>query len=188
VEANLQGRRPPARARLQQGAIADDTAALRAADPSQAPAPDPLAAANPLRWRRLNRPQLARQGEPLPVSALPADADSPPAPPAFEERQHRRIPCRSGHRGVRAVPASCVMVCPHAVIRAKVVEPAALGGRPGRLAIARPATSHWPGQRLHPAGGAEDCTGCASAWICTGRNRAEPRRKAINMEPRAPRR
>jgi pyruvate-ferredoxin/flavodoxin oxidoreductase len=81
----------------------------------------------------------------------------------------------------------CVVVCPHSVIRAKVVEP-------GQLAAAPPALKHtparWKGRehlryllQVTP----EDCTGCAlCVQVCPAKNKAEPRKKAVNLAPQAP--
>ncbi|MFO0119845.1 MAG: 4Fe-4S dicluster domain-containing protein, partial [Cyanobium sp.] len=81
----------------------------------------------------------------------------------------------------------CVMVCPHAVIRAKVVEPQALQAAPSGFLSAPARDQHWAGQSFTLQVAAEDCTGCSlCVEICPVRHRGEPRRKAINMEPQRP--
>ncbi|APD48841.1 pyruvate:ferredoxin (flavodoxin) oxidoreductase [Synechococcus sp. CS-602] len=186
VEANLQAV-DASRARLQQVPIADDepASAAAAADPSQAPAPDPLAAASAA-LRRLIAPQLARQGDRLPVSALPADGSFATGTARFEKRNiAESVPVWDTEVCVQC--GKCVMVCPHAVIRAKVVEPAALADAPAGFAHAAARDHHWQGQSFTLQVAAEDCTGCGlCVEVCPARNRAEPRRKAINMEPQRP--
>jgi pyruvate-ferredoxin/flavodoxin oxidoreductase len=81
----------------------------------------------------------------------------------------------------------CVLVCPHAVIRGKVYEPAALAGAPDTF---KSTAARWPemkGQRYTLQVAPEDCTGCRlCVEVCPAKNKSEVRLKAINMAPLDP--
>ncbi|PZU97038.1 MAG: pyruvate:ferredoxin (flavodoxin) oxidoreductase [Cyanobium sp.] len=146
---------------------------------------DPFATA-PAFVRAVIAPQLARQGDRLPVSALPADGTYPCGTARWEKRNiASTIPLWDPELCVQC--GKCVMVCPHAVIRAKVVEPTALEPAPAGFLSASALDPHWHGNSFTLQVAAEDCTGCSlCVEVCPVRNRAEPRRKAINMEPQRP--
>jgi pyruvate-ferredoxin/flavodoxin oxidoreductase len=64
---------------------------------------------------------MARQGDDLPVSALPADGTSPSGTTKYEKRNVcQEVPVWDPDVCVQC--GKCVMVCPHAVIRSKVYE------------------------------------------------------------------
>ncbi len=158
--------------------------AIGAAEP-QPGASDPLAAA-PAFVRQVIAPQLARCGDRLPVSALPVDGTFPSGTARWEKRNiAAAIPVWDPDVCVQC--GKCVMVCPHAVIRAKVIEPSALEGAPAGFASAPARDHHWAGQSFTLQVAAEDCTGCAlCVEVCPARDRAAPRRKAIEMAPQRP--
>ncbi|MCP9771512.1 pyruvate:ferredoxin (flavodoxin) oxidoreductase [Synechococcus sp. Tobar12-5m-g] len=146
---------------------------------------DPFATA-PAFVRQVIAPQLARQGERLPVSALPVDGTFPCGTARWEKRNiAEAIPVWDPEVCVQC--GKCVMVCPHAVIRAKVVEPQELQAAPPGFLSAPARDQHWAGQSFTLQVAAEDCTGCSlCVEICPARHRGEPRRKAINMAPQRP--
>ena len=82
----------------------------------------------------------------------------------------------------------CVLVCPHAVIRAKVYDARA------RSTARRPAFKSEPARwrefadaRYTLQVAPEDCTGCAlCVEVCPAKSKSEVRHKAINMVPQAP--
>ena len=146
---------------------------------------DPLATA-PAFVRQVIAPQLARQGDRLPVSALPVDGTFPCGTARWEKRNiAAAIPVWDPDVCVQC--GKCVMVCPHAVIRAKVVEPQELQAAPPGFLSAPARDQLWADQSFTLQVAAEDCTGCSlCVEICPARHRGEPRRKAINMEPQRP--
>ena len=81
----------------------------------------------------------------------------------------------------------CVMVCPHAVIRAKVCDPALLAGAPERF---RSTVARWKDReqmRYMLQVAPEDCTGCGlCVEVCPAKSKSEAKKKAINMAPQAP--
>ena len=81
----------------------------------------------------------------------------------------------------------CVAICPHATIRAKVYEPAALAGAPATFKAPTRACPSSKGMKFTLQVAAEDCTGCALCVdVCPAKNKTEAKLKAINMQPQAP--
>jgi pyruvate-ferredoxin/flavodoxin oxidoreductase len=120
------------------------------------------------------------------VSDLPCDGTWPVGTARWEKRNiAEAVPVWESDLCVQC--GKCVLVCPHAVIRAKVVEPQALATAPEGFRQA-PARDHaFAGQAFTIQVGAEDCTGCAlCVEVCPARDRSEPKRKAINMAPQRP--
>ncbi len=153
--------------------------------PAPGPAEDRLAAA-PAFVREVIAPMLQRRGDDLPVSALPCDGTWPTGTARWEKRNiAETVPVWESDLCVQC--GKCVMVCPHAVIRAKAVPPEALAAAPEGFRQA-PARDHdLAGRSFTIQVAVEDCTGCAlCVEVCPARDRTEPRRKAINMAPQRP--
>ena len=131
-------------------------------------------------------PQLQRNGDALPVSALPCDGTFPTATSQWEKRNiAEQVPVWEPDLCVQC--GKCVMVCPHAVIRTKVSDPAAFAGAPEGFLTAPARDQHWGDQQFTLQISAEDCTGCSLCVdVCPARDRQQPRRKAINMAPQRP--
>ncbi len=126
---------------------------------------------------------MARQGDEIPVSALPVDGTYPCGTAKWEKRNIAdEIPVWDPDVCVQC--GKCVMVCPHAVIRAKVYEPGALDGAPATFKSTDARDRDWSGEKFTIQVAAEDCTGCTLCVdVCPAKNKAEPRKKALNMEP-----
>jgi pyruvate-ferredoxin/flavodoxin oxidoreductase len=81
----------------------------------------------------------------------------------------------------------CVLVCPHAVIRSKIFEPALLESKPGTFKDAEARWKDYKHLRYSLQVAPEDCTGCAlCVEACPVKDKAQPKRRAINMEEQAP--
>ncbi len=81
----------------------------------------------------------------------------------------------------------CALICPHAAIRPKVYDPAALAGAPADFKHTEAKGKELAGQAYTLQVAAEDCTGCGlCVHVCPAKNKAEVRLKAINMEPLTP--
>src|SRR6185436_14544862 len=81
----------------------------------------------------------------------------------------------------------CTLACPHAAIRAKVYEPAELAGAPEGFLSTDYKAADLRGLKYTLQVAAEDCTGCAlCVEVCPAKDKANPRRKAIHMEPQRP--
>jgi pyruvate-ferredoxin/flavodoxin oxidoreductase len=129
---------------------------------------------------------IARCGDDIPVSALPADGTYPTGTAKWEKRNiAQEIPVWDTDVCVQC--GKCVMVCPHSVIRSKVYEPQQLENAPSTFKSSDAKDHDWQGLKYTIQVAAEDCTACGICVdVCPAKNKAEPRRKAINMEPQLP--
>ena len=129
---------------------------------------------------------LANQGDLMPVSALPLDGCWPTGTARFEKRNIAlEIPVWDPAICIQC--NKCVMVCPHAAIRAKFVEPAALESAPEDFLSINFKSTEFPGQRYTLQVAPEDCTGCSlCVQVCPAKDKTNPRHKAIDMAPQEP--
>ncbi|MDJ0728682.1 MAG: pyruvate:ferredoxin (flavodoxin) oxidoreductase [Crocosphaera sp.] len=131
---------------------------------------------------------MARQGEDIPVSALPCDGTYPSGTAKWEKRNvAQEIPVWEEDVCVQC--GKCVLVCPHAVIRSKVYEEAALTNAPASFKSAPAKDLDWKKTELKFTiqVAAEDCTGCGVCVdVCPAKNKSQPKLKAINMAPQLP--
>ncbi|MBO3460740.1 pyruvate:ferredoxin (flavodoxin) oxidoreductase [Aetokthonos hydrillicola Thurmond2011] len=129
---------------------------------------------------------IAREGDELPVSALPVDGTYPTGTSKWEKRNiAQEIPVWDPDVCVQC--GKCVMVCPHSVIRSKVYEPSELDNAPVSFKSVNAKDHDWKSLKFTIQVAAEDCTGCAICVdVCPAKNKAEPRLKAINMKPQLP--
>jgi pyruvate-ferredoxin/flavodoxin oxidoreductase len=126
------------------------------------------------------------EGDVLPVSAFPADGTFPTATAQYEKRNLALdIPVWDEKVCIQCL--KCVAICPHATIRAKVYEPAALNGAPATFKSTDSRNPEFKGWKFSLQVAAEDCTGCSLCVdICPARNKTETKLKAINMRTQAP--
>ncbi|MEO1070361.1 MAG: 4Fe-4S double cluster binding domain-containing protein, partial [Cyanobacteria bacterium J06638_6] len=126
-------------------------------------------------------PMLQRQGDTIPVSALPCDGTYPTGTAQWEKRNiAQAIPVWDPQVCVQC--GKCVMVCPHGVIRSKVYDPEHLKTAPD--SFQHTAAREWAEQQFTIQVAAEDCTGCGICVdVCPAKNKSIPRLKAINMTP-----
>jgi len=143
-----------------------------------------VAEAAPEFVRRVTAVMMAGQGDLLPVSAFPMDGTWPLGTGAWEKRNIAlRIPIWDADLCIQC--NKCALVCPHAAIRAKMYEPAAVGGAPASFKSV-PFKGASPEVRYTIQVAPEDCTGCnLCVAVCPAKDKANPRRKSINMEPHA---
>ena len=129
---------------------------------------------------------LANQGDLMPVSAMPLDGCWPTGTARFEKRNIAlEIPVWDPAICIQC--NKCVMVCPHAAIRAKFVEPAALESAPESFLSTNFKSTEFPGQRYTLQVAPEDCTGCTiCVQVCPAKDKTNPRHKAIDMAPQEP--
>ena len=126
------------------------------------------------------------EGDDLPVSALPADGTFPSGTAKWEKRNvAEEIPVWDGDVCVQC--SKCVMVCPHAAIRAKAYQPSELVNAPITFKSTNSKDKNFANQKFTIQVAPEDCTGCEiCVSVCPAKNKAEPTRKAINMSPQLP--
>ena len=154
--------------------------------PACLPAPEDRLAAAPEFVREVIGPMLERRGDALPVSALPCDGTWPVGTARWEKRNiAAAVPVWETDLCVQC--GKCGLVCPHAVIRAKVGAPELFAAAPEGFRTAPARDPAFAGQTFTIQVAAEDCTGCAlCVEVCPARDRSEPKRKAINMAPQRP--
>jgi pyruvate-ferredoxin/flavodoxin oxidoreductase len=129
---------------------------------------------------------LAGRGDLLPVSALPADGTYPTGTAQWEKRNIAlEAPVWEPELCIQC--GKCVLVCPHAVIRAKVCEMEALAEAPATFKSTPARWRELAGERYLLQVSVEDCTGCAlCVEICPAKDKSQVGRKAINMQPQRP--
>jgi pyruvate-ferredoxin/flavodoxin oxidoreductase len=136
--------------------------------------------------RGVTAPLLMGEGDRLPVSALPADGTFPTGTSRWEKRNLAlEIPVWDESLCIQC--GKCVLVCPHAAIRAKVYPPDALAGAPAAFKSAPAMWKDLPGLRYTLQVAPEDCTGCTLCTsICPVASKTVAGHKAIDMEPLSP--
>ncbi len=130
---------------------------------------------------------LANEGDLMPVSAIPVDGCWPTGTAKVEKRNIAlELPAWDASICIQC--NKCVMVCPHAVIRAKFCAPEELVGAPVGFASAPFRSNEFPGQRYTLQIAPEDCTGCSlCVQVCPAKDKTNPRHKALDMVPQAER-
>jgi pyruvate-ferredoxin/flavodoxin oxidoreductase len=136
--------------------------------------------------RRVIGPMIALDGDSLPVSALPADGTYPSNTARWEKRNiAEEIPTWDPSICIQC--GKCTMVCPHAVIRMKVFDPAYLEKAPATFLSTEARFKEFPGMRYSLQVAPEDCTGCGlCVEACPVKDKRNVGRKAINMAPQLP--
>ena len=127
---------------------------------------------------------LAGKGDELPVSAFPVDGTFPTGTTQYEKRGIAgEVPVWDGE-DICTQCNKCVVICPHAAIRAKVVSNEEMVGAPSTLksvpAKGRPFNSEEESYVLQVS--PQDCTGCdLCVAVCPAVSKEDPDFKAINM-------
>jgi pyruvate-ferredoxin/flavodoxin oxidoreductase len=126
------------------------------------------------------------KGDQIPVSAFPAGGAYPSGTAQWEKRNIAQfIPVWDENLCIQC--GKCVMVCPHAVIRAKVYSADLSDKAPATLKWAKPKWRGMEDQRYTLQVAPEDCTGCTvCVEVCPVKNKSDAGKKAINMAPQAP--
>jgi pyruvate-ferredoxin/flavodoxin oxidoreductase len=125
-------------------------------------------------------------GDSLPVSKMPIDGTFPVGTAQWEKR-NIALEIPAWDEVVCIQCNKCALVCPHATIRVKVYDPAALKGAPSTFKSADYRGPEYKGMKYTVQVAPEDCTGCAlCVEVCPAKNKTETRLKAINMTPQQP--
>ena len=124
-------------------------------------------------------------GDELPVSALPPGGTFPTATAQWEKRNiAQQIPVWDKDLCIQC--GKCVMVCPHAVIRAKVFDSALALSAPSTFKTAKPKWREMEHELFSLQVAPEDCTGCRlCVEVCPVKSKSEAKHKALNMEMQA---
>ena len=144
----------------------------------------PLVPANaPDFVRNVEGLMIAGEGDMVPVSAMPIDGTFPTATSQWEKRNIAlEIPVWDEQLCIQC--GKCVLVCPHAVIRAKVYDAASINHAPDGFQTAVPKWREFTELKYTLQVAPEDCTGCGlCVAVCPAKSKSEAKHRAINMEP-----
>ncbi|GAB4178800.1 MAG: pyruvate:ferredoxin (flavodoxin) oxidoreductase [Terrimicrobiaceae bacterium] len=136
--------------------------------------------------KRVSAEILAGRGDLLPSSALPVDGIWPTGTSQWEKRNlAREIPVWDAALCIQC--NKCVLVCPHAAIRAKYYPREALDGAPETfqsVAFRSPdVKDHLYTIQVAP----EDCTGCRLCIaVCPAKDKSNPKHKALDPSDQIP--
>ena len=110
---------------------------------------------------KLMKPVLEQKGDTVPVSAMSYDGSMPIGTARFEKRGVApKVPAWDSSKCIQC--NQCVMACPHAAIRAKLIAPAALETAPASFATvdAKPPVKKELGLKYRLQVFVDDCLGC----------------------------
>ena len=129
---------------------------------------------------------IAGKGDDLPVSAFSSDGTFPSGTTRWEKRNvAQEIPTWDPNTCIQC--GKCVMVCPHAVIRAKVYDPKLLSSAPENFKFAEAKNSQFKGLKFTIQISPEDCTGCSLCVVnCPAKNKTNSKLKALGMVSQPP--
>jgi pyruvate-ferredoxin/flavodoxin oxidoreductase len=132
----------------------------------------------------LVRELIAGRGDELPVSAFVADGTFPVGTARYEKRNlAETLPVWDPSICIDC--AKCALVCPHAAIRMKVVDPAALEGAPEGFKHKEWRDRHLPGMAMTIQIAPDDCTGCGICIdTCPARSKEVAKHKSLDAEPK----
>ena len=138
--------------------------------------------------RTVTTEMLRGRGDALPVSVVPVDGTYPTGTSKWEKRNiAAEIPVWDTETCIQC--DKCVLVCPHAAIRAKVYPAPATLGAPESFknAPARWKELNQPEHRYTLQVSPEDCTGCGlCVEACPVKDKNAPSFRAINMTAQPP--
>jgi pyruvate-ferredoxin/flavodoxin oxidoreductase len=126
---------------------------------------------------------ISGHGDSLPASALPPGGTFPTGTSKWDKRNIAlEIPVWDESLCIQC--GKCVLVCPHAVIRAKVYDSSLLANAPSTLKAAKPRWREFETLKYTLQVSPEDCTGCQlCVEACPVKSKSEAKHKAINMAP-----
>ncbi|HKY27524.1 MAG TPA: pyruvate:ferredoxin (flavodoxin) oxidoreductase [Pyrinomonadaceae bacterium] len=129
---------------------------------------------------------IAGRGDQLPVSAMPLDGTYPLGTAQWEKRNiAQEVPVWEPDLCIEC--GKCVLVCPHATIRAKVCNQADLASAPEGFKRMPAKWRELPDKLYTIQVAVEDCTGCRlCVEVCPAKDKSNVSRKALNMHPQLP--
>ncbi|MDF1877615.1 pyruvate:ferredoxin (flavodoxin) oxidoreductase [Sulfurimonas sp. SAG-AH-194-L11] len=135
----------------------------------------------------VTRKLIEGKGDELPVSALPDDGTWESGTTQYEKRNvGLEVPIWDAETCIQC--NKCVTVCPHSVIRSKVVGENLLADAPSFFThIQAKGKTFGKNEEFAISVSVEDCTGCSlCVEECPAINKEHPELKAINMRPQPP--
>src|SRR5450759_3518367 len=146
----------------------------------------PVPAQAPKFVREVLGKMIAFDGDDVTVGAMPIDGTFPTGTASWEKRNIAlEIPVWEPSLCIQC--GKCIFVCPHAVIRQKVYDPALLADAPATFKSLDAKYKEYPGTKYTIQVAPEDCTGCAlCVEACPAKDKSQAGRKAINMADQLP--
>ena len=135
----------------------------------------------------VTRKLIEGHGDDLPVSALPNDGTWESGTTQYEKRNvGLEVPVWDADTCIQC--NKCVEVCPHSVIRSKVVGEELLKETPSMISYVKAkGKTFGADEQFLISVSVEDCTGCSlCVEECPATNKANPELKAINMQDQPP--
>jgi pyruvate-ferredoxin/flavodoxin oxidoreductase len=129
---------------------------------------------------------IAGRGDQLPVSAFPVDGTYPVGTSQWEKRNIAlEVPVWEPDLCIEC--GKCMLVCPHATIRAKVCDESDLASAPVGFKHIPAKWRELPDKRYTIQVAVEDCTGCRlCVEVCPAKDKSNVSRKSLNMSPQLP--
>ena len=136
--------------------------------------------------REVTAEMMAGRGDLLPVSAFPVDGTYPVGTAQWEKRNiAEEVPVWEPDLCIEC--GKCVLVCPHATIRAKVCQQSDLENAPAGFKSMPAKWRELPDQLYTIQVAVEDCTGCRlCVEVCPAKDKSNVSRKALNLQPQLP--
>jgi len=137
--------------------------------------------------KNLTAKLIAGEGDSVPVSLMPVDGTYPTGTAQWEKRNiGLEVPVWDSATCIQC--NKCVIVCPHASIRAKVYDETLVKDAPETFKSVKSKGKDFGDNIAYSLQVAvEDCTGCGlCVEVCPAKNKAETRLKAINMAEQLP--
>jgi pyruvate-ferredoxin/flavodoxin oxidoreductase len=146
----------------------------------------PVPAEAPAVVHQVLAPIITGRGDDLPVSKMPVDGTFPVATTQWE-RRNIAIDIPVWDEKICIQCGKCVLVCPHATIRAKVYDEKHLANAPATFKSTAARWKEFSTQKYTLQVAPEDCTGCSlCVETCPVKDKSDTKRKAINMLPQLP--
>ena len=148
--------------------------------------PPIVAAEAPEFVHKLTAEIIAGRGDKLPVSVFPVDGTFPTDTARWEKRNiAMEIPVWYPDLCIQC--NKCTLVCPHAAIRAKVVDAKLLEKKPATFKSTKFKGKEYGDVMYALQSAPEDCTGCTlCVEVCPATDKKDKSKKAIMMEPQMP--
>jgi len=130
---------------------------------------------------------IAGDGDEIPVSAMPDDGTWESGTSQYQKRSTAlEVPIWDPNTCIQC--NKCVIVCPHAAIRSKVVSEDKLNDLPDNFLFTKAKGKTFEEDEMFTIQVAvDDCTGCTlCVEVCPAKNKSQTNLKAINMAPQEP--
>lgn len=122
------------------------------------------------------------KGDDIPVSHMPLDGKTPTGTAKLEKRGIAPlVPCWLSQNCIQC--NQCSLVCPHAAIRAKQIEPKYLENAPASFKTIKSNTKNTKDLQFKVQVYIEDCTGCGNCLDVCPVNRKNDGKTALEFKP-----